>query len=82
MTPSSGESIGLVALRIMRVFQANRSSTFVWPASHGTSSQSQIIWEIQSHLIWNLTLDQGKLTDERTLTVHRSLGWTQAQSAR
>src|SRR5262249_46314632 len=22
---------------------------------HGTSSQSQIIWEIQSHLIWNLT---------------------------
>jgi len=30
MTPSSGESIGLVALRIMRVFQANRSSTFVW----------------------------------------------------
>jgi hypothetical protein len=30
MTPSSGESIGLAALRIMRVFQANRSSTFVW----------------------------------------------------
>jgi hypothetical protein len=25
-----GESIGLAALRIMRVFQANRSSTFVW----------------------------------------------------
>src|SRR5271166_1951525 len=30
MTPSSGESIGLAALRIMQVFQANRSSTFVW----------------------------------------------------
>jgi hypothetical protein len=30
MTPSSGESIGLAALRIRRVFQANRSSTFVW----------------------------------------------------
>jgi hypothetical protein len=30
MTPSSGESIGLAGLRIMRVFQANRSSTFVW----------------------------------------------------
>jgi hypothetical protein len=30
MTPSSGESIGLAALRKMRVFQANRSSTFVW----------------------------------------------------
>jgi hypothetical protein len=28
MTPSSGESIGLTALRIMRVFQANRSSRF------------------------------------------------------
>ncbi len=30
MTPSSGESIGLAALRIMQVFQAKRSSTFVW----------------------------------------------------
>ena len=30
MTPSSGESIGLAASRIMRVFQANRSSRFVW----------------------------------------------------
>jgi hypothetical protein len=30
MTPISGESIGLAALRIMQVFQANRSSTFVW----------------------------------------------------
>jgi hypothetical protein len=30
MTPGSGESIGLAALRIMQVFQANRSSTFVW----------------------------------------------------
>src|SRR5271166_4321679 len=29
-TPSSGESIGLAALRIMQVFQANRSSTFAW----------------------------------------------------
>jgi hypothetical protein len=29
MRPSSGESIGLAALRIMEVFQANRSSTFV-----------------------------------------------------
>ena len=26
----------------------------------GTSSQSQIIWEIQSHLIWNLTVFVGK----------------------
>jgi len=30
MTPSSGESIGLAALRIMQVFQANRSSTLAW----------------------------------------------------
>jgi hypothetical protein len=30
-------------------------------ASHGTSSQSQIIWEIQSHLIWNLTAELGDL---------------------
>jgi hypothetical protein len=35
MTPSSGESIGLAALRIMQVLQANRSSTFVCAASQG-----------------------------------------------
>jgi hypothetical protein len=37
MTPSSGESIGLAALRIMQVFQANRSSTFVVANNLGDS---------------------------------------------
>jgi len=36
----------------------------------GLLSQSQIIWEIQSHLIWNLTDLFGSLRDLRIAAAH------------
>jgi len=47
----NAERSGVLEEGVVRVHLRQRMEL----CHHGTSSQSQIIWEIQSHLIWNLT---------------------------